>query len=105
MTFSLDLKLGAANDAVKILIDGKLVRVRGKKVHRDCRGARHEHSVGANRTIHARRDDRNTTATTWEDSTAPIRSRWGVANTVPTTAKLLFRGSGNATIGNVGQAS
>ena len=46
MTFSLDLKLGAANEVVKILIDGKLVRVRGTRAQSGCRDARHGHSVG-----------------------------------------------------------
>ena len=96
MTFSLDLKLGAANEVVKILIDGKLVRVRGTTAQSGCRDARHGHSVGGNCIIHARRDDRSSTATAGRTTTAPIRGRWAVATRSRRLPKLLFRASGNA---------
>ena len=49
--------------------------------------------------------DRNSTGTTWEDSYRFDPEQAGSGNTVPTTAKLLFQESGNASMGNVGQAS
>ncbi len=103
ITFSLDFKQGLANDVVRIFIDGKLVRVRGTKVHRDCRGARHEHSLGRKCAHHSRRDDRRSTGTTWEDYYRFDPEQLGSGNTVPMTSKLLFRESGTANIGNLGQ--
>jgi hypothetical protein len=66
--FSIDLKDGAANDTVKIYIDGKLVK----------------------------------TGSTWEDYYRYDSEQTPQGNQVPTIDKLLFRMSGAAAVGTLG---
>ncbi len=72
--FSLDLRPGPANDVVRIYIDGKL-----KRLAHNC-----------------------STGTTWEDYYRFDPEQNGNGNVVPTVSKLLFRESGTAAAGNLG---